>query len=87
MSTIEKVCDVLRTTLGLGRTPLDAGTALLGSLPELDSMAVVNLLLALEEHFGITVHDDEIGARHFATVGTLADFVRAKLAAARKEQQ
>lgn len=83
MSTIEKVCDVLRTTLGLGRAPMDADTALLGSLPELDSMAVVNLLLALEEHFGITVHDDEIGARHFATVGTLADFVQAKLA---KEQ-
>ena len=83
MSTIEKVCNVLRTTLGLGRAPMDADTALLGSLPELDSMAVVNLLLALEEHFGITVHDDEIGARHFATVSTLADFVQAKLA---KEQ-
>jgi acyl carrier protein len=80
MSTIESVRDVLRTTLGLGRAPLDADTALLGSLPELDSMAVVNLLLALEEHFGITVHDDEIGARHFATVGTLTAFVQAKLA-------
>ena len=82
MSTTESVCDVLRTTLGLGRAPLDADTALLGSLPELDSMAVVNLLLALEEHFGITVDDDEIGARHFATVGTLSAFVQAKLAGA-----
>ena len=82
MSTIETVCDVLRTTLGLGRAPLDADTALLGSLPELDSMAVVNLLLALEEHFDIAVHDDEIGARHFATVGTLTAFVQAKLASA-----
>ncbi|HWW69875.1 MAG TPA: acyl carrier protein [Duganella sp.] len=88
MSTIEKVCDVLRTTLGLGpnRPTLHAGSALLGSLPELDSMAVVNLLLALEEQFGITVHDDEIGARHFATVGTLADFVQAKLAASHPVQ-
>ena len=82
MSTTESVCDVLRTTLGLGRAPLDADTALLGSLPELDSMAVVNLLLALEERFGFTVDDDEISARHFATVGTLSDFVRAKLAGA-----
>lgn len=82
MSTTERVCGILRTTLGLGRAPLDANTALLGSLPELDSMAVVNLLLALEEHFGITVDDDEIGARHFSTVGTLSAFVQAKLAGA-----
>jgi acyl carrier protein len=80
MSTTERVCDVLKTTLSLGRAPLTADTALLGSLPELDSMAVVNLLLALEEHFGITVDDDEISARHFATVGTLSGFVQAKLA-------
>jgi len=82
MSTPESVCDVLRTTLGLGRAPLAADTALLGSLPELDSMAVVTLLLALEERFGITVDDDEISARHFATVGTLSAFVQAKLAGA-----
>ena len=80
MSTLEKVCDILRTTLALGRAPLAADTALLGSLPELDSMAVVNLLLALEEQFNITVDDDEISARHFATVGTLSSFVQAKLA-------
>lgn len=82
MSTTETVRDVLRTTLGLGRAPLDADTALLGSLPELDSMAVVSLLLALEERFGFTVDDDEISARHFATVGTLSAFVQAKLAGA-----
>ena len=82
MSTTERVGDVLRTTLGLGRAPLDADTALLGSLPELDSMAVVSLLLALEERFGFTVDDDEISARHFATVGTLSAFVQAKLAGA-----
>lgn len=82
MSTTEAVCGILRTTLGLGRTALNVDTALLGSLPELDSMAVVNLLLAIEEHFGITVDDDEISARHFTTVGTLSDFVQAKLAGA-----
>jgi acyl carrier protein len=80
MPTTETVCDILRSTLGLGRMRLSADTPLLGSLSELDSMAVVNVLLALEEHFGIAVHDDEINARHFATVGTLAGFVDAKLA-------
>lgn len=79
MSTTEKVCDILRSTLGLGGVRLTADTPLLGSLPELDSMAVVNVLLALEEHLDIAVHDDEINARHFATIGTLAGFVESKL--------
>ena len=79
MSTTEKVCDILISTLGLGRMRLGADTPLLGSLPELDSMAVVNVLLAIEEQFGIAVHDDEINARHFETVGTLAGFVDSKL--------
>lgn len=80
MSYIEEVISLLRSTLGLGPIRLEAGTVLLGNVPELDSMAVANLILALEQHFGIAVMDDEISARHFATVGTLADFVRAKLA-------
>lgn len=74
-----EVCAVLRDTLGLGRMPLAPDTALLGSLPQLDSMAVVTLLTALEESFGIAIFDDEISARHFATVGTLAAFVQSKL--------
>ncbi len=57
---------------------MTADTALLGSLPELDSMAVVNVIGALEDQFGITVEDDEISARTFATLGTLADFVAEK---------
>ena len=60
---------------------LHADSPLLGSLPELDSMAVVNLLGALEEHFGIVVDDDEISADTFATLGSLARFVTFKLTA------
>lgn len=59
---------------------MDADTPLLGSLPELDSMAVVNVIGALEEQFGITVEDDEISARTFATLGSLANFVAEKTA-------
>jgi len=61
----------------LGRC--DASTPLLGALPELDSMAVVSLITALEEHFGFAVADDEIEAATFATLGSLADFVQHKL--------
>ncbi|MRX06432.1 acyl carrier protein [Pseudoduganella sp. FT25W] len=80
MPHFSQVCQILRTTLGLGRMPLTEDTQLLGSLPELDSMAVANLILALEQQFGIEVRDDEISARHFATVGSLAGFVESKLA-------
>ena len=52
---------------------------LLGAVPELDSIAVVNLITALEEHFGFTVADDEIDAETFATLGSLTRFVEGKL--------
>lgn len=81
MSIINEVKSVLGDSLQLGDrvdgfTP---STALLGSLPELDSMAVVTVITALEEYFGFVVEDDEISAETFETVGHLCDFVEEKL--------
>ncbi|HEX2013260.1 MAG TPA: phosphopantetheine-binding protein [Roseateles sp.] len=53
-------------------------TALLGAIPELDSMAVVSLITALEEQLGMSVDDDEIDGETFASVGALVDFARSK---------
>jgi acyl carrier protein len=58
---------------------MDSAAPLLGAVPELDSIAVVNLITALEEHFGITVADDEIGAATFETLGSLTQFIERKL--------
>lgn len=55
-------------------------TALLGAIPELDSMAVVALITGMEEGFDFTVDDDEIDGAVFATVGSLVEFVTEKLA-------
>lgn len=52
---------------------------LLGAIPELDSMAVVSVIITLEERFGFTVADDELDGSSFATVGALTDFVKAKM--------
>jgi acyl carrier protein len=41
---------------------------------------VVNVITALEDHFDITVADDEIGAAAFETLGSLTRFVEGKLA-------
>ena len=40
----------------VGQTPL------LGSIPELDSMAVVGILTAIEEELGISIPDDDVSA-------------------------
>jgi acyl carrier protein len=56
-------------------------TALLGSLPELDSMAVASVLASLEERFGFAIDDDEIDGSTFETVGRLVAFVDGKLRA------
>jgi acyl carrier protein len=56
-------------------------TLLLGSIPEFDSMAVVTLLHALEQQFGIQIEDDEISAETFETVGKVYEFVRDKVTA------
>lgn len=57
-------------------------TPLLGAVPELDSMAVLTVITALEERFGFAIHDDEIDGAVFATLGSLTDFVASKLQAA-----
>jgi acyl carrier protein len=83
MSTTENVKKLLAQTLQLGSRAdtLTADSALLGALPELDSMAVVTILTAMEDYFGFTVDDDEISADTFETFGSLVAFVDAKLAA------
>ncbi len=81
MANFDEVRTILGNSLQLGNRiqTMTRETHLLGSLPELDSMAVVNLISALEEHFGFVVDDDEISAEVFATLGSLEDFVTQKL--------
>ena len=82
MSTPQEVRNILAQSLQLGARAdqLTADSPLLGAIPELDSMAVVMILTAMEEHFGFSVDDDEISADTFQTLGTLTDFVEQKLA-------
>ena len=58
---------------------MDAAAPLLGAVSELDSMAVVNLITALEEHFGITVADNEIDTSTFEALDILMQFIGRKL--------
>ena len=76
-ANLEEVRSIVGEVLQLGpRTQqLQPDTALLGNLPELDSMAVVSVLTALEEHFGITIEDNDVTAEAFENLGRLVALV------------
>lgn len=73
---IRVVADVLQ--IGDRSDSFDRDTALLGELPEFDSMAVVSIITAFEDEFGLVVDDDEISAEVFTTIGSLHDFIAAR---------
>jgi acyl carrier protein len=83
MNVLEDLKEIIGDTLGLGERArnLQASSGLLGEIPEFDSMAVVSVLTAVEEHFGVQIDDDEVSAEVFESVGSLARFVAAKLEA------
>ena len=79
----KEVLNILDEALNLNGRAAAMGrdSALLGAVPELDSIAVVRVITTLEERFGFMIADDEVDAATFASVGALADFVQTKLAA------
>ena len=81
LAVLDTVKAVLDQTLQLGERAksLDAESGLFGSIPEFDSMAVVAVVTAIEERFGIVLDDDEISAELFETVGTLSNFIEKKI--------
>ena len=82
MTIQAQTCTLLKDVLHLN-SPSSAWTAetrLLGSVAELDSMAVVNVIAEIERVFGIMIDDDEISADLFETIGSLSNFIEQKLA-------
>jgi acyl carrier protein len=77
IDTVAGVRDVLVKVLAIEDRAdrIDASTSLLGEMPELDSLAVVELAVALENAFDIQIADDAFTGEVFATVGSLAAFV------------
>lgn len=75
--TVDDVRAVVVETLGLDDRAgeLDAASPLLGAVPELDSLGVLELVAALEERFGAALEDDDVTAEAFATLGSLTALV------------
>ena len=75
------VRSVLGDVLGISRertATFTNDTGLFGSLPELDSMAVANLLTELEDRLGIVIDDDEVDGELLETFGSLVGFAMRK---------
>lgn len=82
MPVLNDLKTLLAETLYLGDRvrAMTADTRLMGDLPELDSMAVVEVVSAMEQRFRIVVDDEDITAELFATLGSLSQYVERKLA-------
>jgi acyl carrier protein len=78
-SSLDEVRALVAETLGIEDRigSMDASTPLLGELPELDSLAVVELATAIENKFGFEIDDADFTAEVFETLGTLTAFVNA----------
>ncbi|MGR6973520.1 acyl carrier protein [Streptomyces cynarae] len=77
----EDVKAVVVVTLDIEDRADDLGpeTGLYGSLPELDSLTVVKLIVALQKRFGIEIGTEEMVGDTFDTLGRLAAFVESKV--------
>lgn len=75
--TLDEVKTLVGETLGIADRvgSMDASTPLIGSLPELDSLAVAQLLAAVEERFGFEPDYADITIDVFESLGTLAAYV------------
>lgn len=80
-ATFENVKAVVVATLDIKDRAGDLvpESELLGSLPELDSVAVVELVVALQDRFGIQIEDDEVIGDIFETLGQLTAFIDSKV--------
>ncbi len=73
---------VERLKLDVDPAQIGDTTPLFGDGLGLDSIDALELVLGLEQEFGVKVEDEEVGAKALASVDTLAEFVLSKQAAA-----
>lgn len=65
------------TILKQSRRALEADTLLISS-GLVDSFSLVDLAMFIEEKFGVRLHDTELNAETFDTLGQLAELVEAR---------
>lgn len=81
MTDASDVIEVIARALGVRDRAgsMTEETQLFGSLPELDSLGVLDLVGALESEFGIEIADEDLTQEAFGTVGSLTELVRSRV--------
>ena len=69
---------VRRLKLDIDPTTIQNDAPLFGEGLGLDSIDALELVLGLEQEFGIKVEDEEVGVKAFASVNALGDFIEQK---------
>ncbi|HVS04435.1 MAG TPA: acyl carrier protein [Thermoanaerobaculia bacterium] len=72
---------VERLKLEIDASAIGDSQPLFGDGLGLDSIDALELVLGVEQEFGVKIEDEEMGAQALASVDTLAEFVTAKRAA------
>lgn len=72
----EKIKDILSKQLRIEVDTIDDNTNIMDDLGA-DSLDVVEVLMAIEEQFGISVPDEDVAS--LKTVRDIADYVEAKM--------
>jgi acyl carrier protein len=69
---------VRRLKLEIEPATIQDDAPLFGEGLGLDSIDALELVLGLEQEFGIKVEDEEVGVKAFASVNALVDFIEQK---------
>ncbi|HEX9689735.1 MAG TPA: phosphopantetheine-binding protein [Thermoanaerobaculia bacterium] len=69
---------VRRLKLDIDPVSIQDDAPLFGEGLGLDSIDALELVLGLEQEFGIKVEDEEVGVKAFASVNALVDFIEQK---------
>ena len=78
---LEEVINLIRNSVNLHHMDVarfTRETSLREGGLELDSVDILEVIVAVEHHFGVKVDDAETGKRYFRTIGTIAELVETR---------
>jgi acyl carrier protein len=80
-AVLDEVISVIRNSVNLHHmepSRFTPDTSLREGGLELDSVDILEVIVAVEHKFGVKIDDAEMGKRYFRTIGTITDLVSQK---------
>ena len=80
-AALNEVITVIRNSVNLHHlepSRFTAETSLRDGGLDLDSVDILEIIVAIEHHFGVKIDDAETGKKYFRTIGTIAELVANK---------